>query len=186
MSKNKHLSLDDRSKIQLMLDNKESFSSIASSLGKDPSTISKEIRNHLQYRKVGAYHLPYNSCTKRVSCPKSHICTECHAARKYTLCRRCSMCNSLCKDFEKETCKRLLKPPYVCNGCGKQAVCSLEKRVYNADFAHREYRDVLSEARSGLSYSEEEIRYLDEFISPLIRKSSLHTTFVLPMRILSQ
>ena len=96
MSKNKHLSLDDRSKIQLMLDNKESFSSIASSLGKDPSTISKEIRNHLQYRKVGAYHLPYNSCTKRVSCPKSHICTECHAARKYTLCRRCSMCNSLC------------------------------------------------------------------------------------------
>lgn len=127
MSKNKHLSLDDRSKIQLMLDNKESFSSIASSLGKDPSTISKEIRNHLQYRKVGAYHLPYNSCTKRVSCPKSHICTECHAARKYTLCRRCSMCNSLCKDFEKETCKRLLKPPYVCNGCGKRAVCSLEK-----------------------------------------------------------
>lgn len=117
MSKNKHLSLDDRSKIQLMLDNKESFSSIASSLGKDPSTISKEIRNHLQYRKVGAYHLPYNSCTKRVSCPKSHICTECHAARKYTLCRRCSMCNSLCKDFEKETCKhRLMSVTAVENG----------------------------------------------------------------------
>lgn len=31
MSKNKHLSLDDRSTIQLMLDNKEFFSSIASS-----------------------------------------------------------------------------------------------------------------------------------------------------------
>lgn len=43
MSKNKHLSLDDRSKIQLMLDNKESFSSIASSLGKDPSTISPSL-----------------------------------------------------------------------------------------------------------------------------------------------
>ena len=147
MSKNKHLSLDDRSKIQLMLDNKESFSSIASSLGKDPSTISKEIRNHLQYRKVGAYHLPYNSCTKRVSCPKSHICTECHAARKYTLCRRCSMCNSLCKDFEKETCKRLLKPPYVCNGCGKRSSYSPEKRVYHTGFSHREYRDILSESR---------------------------------------
>lgn len=170
MSKNKHLNLDDRSKIQLMLDNKESFTSIASALGKDPTTISKEIRNHLRYRRAGAYHLPYNSCTKRGSCPKSHICTECHAARKYTLCRRCSMCNSLCKDFEKETCKRLLKPPYVCNGCGKRSVCSLEKRVYNADFAHREYRDILSESRTGLSYSEEEIRFLDEFVSPLIRK----------------
>ncbi len=71
---------------------------------------------------------------------------------------------------KKETCKRLLKPPYVCNGCGKRSECSLEKRVYNADFAHREYRDVLSESRTGLSYSEDEIRYLDEFISPLIRQ----------------
>ena len=175
MSKNKHLNLDDRCKIQLMLDNKESFSSIAAALGKDPTTISKEVRNHLQYRKVGAYHLTYNACAKRVSCPKSHICTECHASRKYTLCRRCSLCNAFCKDFEKETCRHLLKPPYVCNGCGKRSVCSLEKRVYNADFAHREYRDVLSESRTGLSYSEDEIRCLDEFISPLIRqKQSPH------------
>ena len=175
MSKNKHLNLDDRCKIQLMLDNKESFSSIAAALGKDPTTISKEVRNHLQYRKVGAYHLTYNACAKRVSCPKSHICTECHASRKYTLCGRCYLCNAFCKDFEKETCRHLLKPPYVCNGCGKRSVCSLEKRVYNADFAHREYRDVLSESRTGLSYSEDEIRCLDEFISPLIRqKQSPH------------
>ena len=78
---------------------------------------------------------------------------------------------SFCRDFEKETCRRLLKPPYVCNGCGKRSVCSLEKRVYNADFAHREYRDILSEPRTGLSYSEDEIRYLDAFISPLIRQN---------------
>lgn len=175
MSKNKHLNLDDRCKIQLMLDNRESFSSIAAALLKDPTTISKEIRNHLQYHKVGAYHLPYNSCARRFSCQKSRICTECHAARKYTLCRRCSMCNSLCRDFEKENCSLLLKPPYVCNGCGKRSVCSLEKRVYNAAFAHREYRDILSESRTGLSYSEDEIRHLDEFLSPLIRqKQSPH------------
>lgn len=95
------------------------------------------------------------------------------------------MCNSLCKDFEKRPANvfwnRLMSVTAVETGCMQSW-----KRVYNADFAHREYRDVLSEARSGLSYSEEEIRYLDEFISPLIRKSSLHTTFVLPMRILSQ
>jgi len=81
------------------------------------------------------------------------------------------MCNAFCKDFEKKTCRRLLKPPYVCNGCGKRSVCSLEKRLYIADFAHREYRDILSESRTGLSYSEDEIRYLDEFISPLIRQN---------------
>ena len=62
MSKNKHLNLDDRCKIQLMLDNKESFSSIATALGKDPTTISKEVRNHLQYKKTGAYRRSFNSC----------------------------------------------------------------------------------------------------------------------------
>lgn len=170
MNKNKHLILDDRKNIQLMLDNKESFASIAAALGKDPTTISKEIRNHLQYRRVGGVHLSYNSCSKRFSCQKSHICTECHASRKYNLCRRCSMCNSFCRDFEQEICRRLLKPPYVCNGCGKRPLCSLEKLFYNADFAHKEYREVLSESRTGISYSEDEIRYLDEFISPLIRK----------------
>lgn len=170
MNKNKHLILDDRNKIQLMLDNKESFAAIAAALGKDPTTISKEIRNHLQYRRVGGIHLSYNSCSKRYTCQKSHICVECHASRKYTLCRRCSMCNSLCRDFEPEICRLLLKPPYVCNGCGKRSVCSLEKRFYSADFAHKEYREVLSESRTGISYSEDEIRYLDEFISPLIRK----------------
>ena len=170
MNKNKHLILDDRNKIQLMLDNKESFAAIAAALGKDPTTISKEIRNHLQYRRVGGIHLSYNSCSKRYTCQKSHICVECHASRKYTLCRRCSMCNSLCRDFEPEICRLLLKPPYVCNGCGKRSVCSLEKRFYSADFAHKEYREILSESRTGISYSEDEIRYLDEFISPLIRK----------------
>lgn len=72
---------------------------------------------------------------------------------------------------KKKPAERLLKPPYVCNGCGKRSVCSLEKRLYIADFAHREYRDILSESRTGLSYSEDEIRYLDEFISPLIRQN---------------
>lgn len=80
------------------------------------------------------------------------------------------MCNSLCRDFEKETCSLLLKLPYVCNSCGKRSSYSPEKRIYHAGFTHREYRDILSESRIGLSYSEEKIRYLDEFISPLIRQ----------------
>lgn len=50
MNKNKHLILDDRRKIQLMLNDKESFAAITAELGKDPTTISREIRSHLQYR----------------------------------------------------------------------------------------------------------------------------------------
>ena len=42
--------------------------------------------------------------------------------------------------------------------------------MYNAASADREYKDILSEARTGISYSEEEIAHLDQLISPLIRK----------------
>lgn len=80
------------------------------------------------------------------------------------------MCNSLCRDFENETRSLLLMPPYVCNSCGKRSSYSLERRIYHAGSAHRKYRGILSESRIDLSYSEEEIRYLDEFISPLIRQ----------------
>lgn len=170
MNKNKHLILDDRKTIQYMLDNRKSFKAIADALEKDPTTISKEIRSHLQFRRTGAFHIPYNACVRRFTCQKSHICSECHASRRFTLCRRCSMCNAFCREFEQEHCSLLQKPPYVCNGCPKRSSCTLEKHVYDAGFAHREYREVLSESRTGISYSEDEIRHLDEVITPLIRK----------------
>ena len=46
-------------------------------------------------------------------------------------------------------------------------LCSFN--IYNAASADREYKDILSEARTGISYSEEEIAHLDQLISPLIR-----------------
>lgn len=170
MANNKHLTADNRITIQTMLNHKSSFKSIACVLDKDPSTISKEIRSHLVFRRIGGMNLQYNSCALRFSCSRSHLCSPCHAARKYALCRRCSMCNSFCKDFQKETCSKLLKPPYVCNGCGKRYACSLEKRFYYAADAQKEYQLVLSESRSGISLSEAEVKHLDEIVSPLIRK----------------
>lgn len=167
----KHLTLDDRCTIQMMLDKKASFAEIGRILQKDPSTISKEVRTHLIFRRVGGMHLNYNACIRRFDCSKSRICAECHSQRRYSLCRRCSMCNAFCRDFEAYSCPRLDRPPYVCNACGSRATCSLEKRFYKAQEAHREYRDTLSDSRSGFSFSEEEIRFLDQFITPLIQKN---------------
>lgn len=166
----KHLTLDNRITIESMLNTQSSFREIATALDKDPSTISKEVRSHLVFRHVGAMCTSYNSCALRFQCKKSHICTVCHAVRKYSLCRRCNMCNAFCKDFQKEICSRLLKPPYVCNGCKKRSSCSLEKRLYFASDAYKEYRDILSESRSGISLSEAEIQHLDEIVTPLIHK----------------
>lgn len=170
MANNKHLTLDNRITIEAMLHDKASFKAIADALDKDPSTISNEIRSHLVFRRVGGMRTGYNSCSLRFTCSHSRICSPCHSERKFSLCRRCSMCNAFCKDFQMETCKRLSKPPYVCNGCGLRYSCSLEKRFYHAQDAHKEYRLVLSESRSGISLSEDEIRYLDEIVTPLIRK----------------
>ena len=171
MANKKHLSLTDRSLIETLLNQKASFKEIADSLDKNPTSISREIRSHLLFRRVGGLHVNYNACEFRFTCSKHHLCSTCHSERKYTLCRRCSMCNSFCRDFKKEICSKLEKPPYVCNGCSSRLKCSLEKRIYKAEDAHKEYRHVLSEARTGISLSEEDIRRLDEIVTPLVRQN---------------
>ncbi len=170
MANKKHLTLNERIIIETMLNQKASFKEIADSTGKNPTSISREVRSHLIFRRVGGMHLNYNACIHRFNCSKNHICTTCHSERKYTLCRRCSMCNTFCNDFEVSHCNRLEKPPYVCNGCGKRSTCSLEKRFYKAHEAHSEYKQVLTESRSGISLSESEILYLDEVVTPLIKQ----------------
>lgn len=170
MANNKHLTLDNRITIESMLKHKTTFTKIADVLDKDPSTISKEIRFHLIYRRVGGKHSAFNACSLRSSCNKSRICSPCHAQRNFKLCKNCSMCNSLCKDFQQLTCFRLSKPPYVCNSCDFRFSCTLEKRFYSALDADKEYRGLLSEARSGISLSEAEIAHLDELVSPLVRQ----------------
>lgn len=54
MNKNRHLTREERNIIEVGLRKKESFKSIGRELGKDPTTIAKEVRNHIQYRKQDA------------------------------------------------------------------------------------------------------------------------------------
>ena len=58
MAKNTHLTLDERIEIEGSLNERKSFKTIARNLGKDPTTISKEVRNHLIPERP---HL-YNPC----------------------------------------------------------------------------------------------------------------------------
>ena len=53
-AKQKHLDLKSRYVIEHSLDSSMSFKAIARELGKDCTTISKEIRNHLVFKKSGA------------------------------------------------------------------------------------------------------------------------------------
>lgn len=175
MSKYKHLTLDERIQISGLLDKSESFKSIGRLLEKDCTTISKEVRAHLVFKKVGALGRPYNACVHRRSCSMANLCDPCTVSKGYRKCSLCKRCNDHCPNFEAEVCHRLEKAPYVCNGCPDKAKCTLEKRFYQPGEAHSEYQETLSESRQGICSSKEEIEHLDSVISPLVRKGqSIH------------
>ena len=175
MAEGRHLTLEQRIFIEDMLRERRTFAQIAQCLGKSPSTISREVRARSVQKRTGSMGGNYNACSLRYSCKKSRICSPCRADHRHALCRRCTMCNSFCSDFREEKCPALSRPPYVCNGCSKRIKCTLKKQFYNARAADQAYKLLLSESRTGISLSEEEVRFLDGLITPLIKnKQSPH------------
>ena len=179
MSKNKHLTLDERYEIEHGLNKRHSFKVIGSTIGKDCTTVSKEVRAHIIFEKKGAPYRPFNDCMSRTHCQHTgDICTECTRTQRKK-CAVCGNCTLKCPDYKKENCPHLLKPPYVCNGCSTLNACTLEKRFYNAILAHKEYVEVRSESRSGVNLTEEELAKLDGLISPLLKNGqSIHHIMV--------
>ena len=53
MNKQKHLNLESRILIETQLNECNSFKGIARILGKDCTTISKEVKNHIFFQKTG-------------------------------------------------------------------------------------------------------------------------------------
>lgn len=174
MNKHKHLTLDDRIRIQHGLEAGESFRTISLNLGKDPGTISREVKAHIQFKQTGCYGKPYNNCLLRKNCGFQTLCGKIGCKRTCSFCNSYE-CSTLCKEYIPETCLKLTKPPYVCNGCENRRRCPLEKRLYSASAAQKEYEEIRSEARQGLQISERDAVRLDALISPLLRQGqSLH------------
>lgn len=171
MANQKHLTSEQRVIIQTMLAKKNTFTEISKILDKHKSTISKEIRSHISIVRSGFKYISYNSCRNRKTCDKIHVCKVCNPDKRYKKCANCPACNNNCSDFILELCPTLSKPPYVCNGCAKTAYgCALEKHFYYADEAQKKYLELLKECRSGFSFSEDEVKHLDDLISPLIKQ----------------
>ena len=178
MKKSRHLLIEERNIIEQKLNNNESFKSIGRELGKDPTTIAKEVKNHLQFKRTGCYGRPFNDCFRRMGCTVQYLCGIRTCKRYCCFCSKYS-CSTLCQEYYQQVCSRLLKPPYVCNGCDVKRSCTLEKRVYSAIHAQQEYETLRSETRQGIQLTEEEALRLDKIISPLIMKGqSLHHIYV--------
>ena len=82
-----------------------------------------------------------------------------------TLDERFIIASSLQKNLSFKAIGTLLE-----RDCEQLKSCTLEKHFYHAAAAYTEYKDILSESRSGITYSEQEIQHLDSVISPLILK----------------
>ena len=173
MPKGKHLTFDDRLSIQMGLNEGLTFKEIAIRLGKDSSTVSKEIRKHRFTKRTDRF----NPCENSKGCkhygdlcnpckrPYSHHCHNCYILK----------CFKRCPDFSPNGCRRLLSAPYVCNGCKERNGCRLERHLYDAKHAQKAYEETLRTSRQGFAVSYEELKRIDEIITPLIRQGqSIH------------
>ncbi len=172
MAKNAHLTFDERVTIEVSLRDNLSFRKIGELIGKDPSTISKEIRGH--YRIDEKY--TYNPCANRRTCKHNgDVCDPCtsHYGKSCKACR--NRCFKYCPEFEEQICLQRKKPPYVCNGCKNRYACKLQRHLYDAKYAQAEYESVLSECRKGFAISPDELKRIDSIITPLVQQGhSIH------------
>jgi IS30 family transposase len=164
----KHLTLSDRIEIEKCLKENLAFKEIAKMLCKDPTTISKEIKLHRQFRERG--YKTGNTCKHSRTCKVRNLCkngSKCDRA-----CSACRMrkCNRLCPDYAKDDCKALMRAPYVCNGCRRVANCRLDRYYYRAEYAYKAYTALRREARLGVNATEDEIAVMNEVVTAGLMK----------------
>lgn len=162
----KHLTLLNREDIEKLLKSGFNFYQIAKNIQKDPTTISKEIRKYKTEHYPSNFNNKNNYCKNKNSCTIKNLCnSNCHSE-----CRHCKKCNSIYSQYELDLCEKLLKPPYVCNACNSYAQCRKIKYVYIASKAQEKYETSLVSSRQGINLSENDLKKLDELISPLVKQ----------------
>ena len=148
-NKNKALTLPERQVIETGIRSGSTKTAIAQTIGKDKSTIGKEIRLH------------------RSLSHKSNLARECSAYRKCCHGRNCTMD---CPDFLPFTCSRRDRSPGACNGCQDYRYCRFNKYTYDALTADREYRATLVDSRSGVNLTTQEARKIASVVGPLLQQ----------------
>ena len=166
----KHLTLDQRIEIEKGLTENKSFSAIAKLIGKDPSTISKEVRLHAKTKERPDAGYTNPPCINRKNCKHTCLCDE----QCGTLCKICKKqdmrCIDVCPNYRTAECQKLKKPPYVCNGCGKKTHCLMPRQFYSSKYANDCYRDTLVSSREGINQTPESIQKMNDLLTPLLKE----------------
>lgn len=169
------MSIENRETILEGLNNNLSFSKISKLINKDRTTISKEIKKH---RILHESKDPLRKkCAKLNSCSITGLCPYVNCHNK--LCKTCNQCSSICTDFVLDICERLVKPPYVCNGCPTRTNCHKPiKYFYKPSSAQHEYEHTLSSSREGIGLTPVQLEHLDNLVSPLILENGQHLNHI--------
>lgn len=151
MTSNKyfHLTLAERQMIETGISHGSTKAAIAKTLGKDKSTIGKEIKLH----RVKSFSISYP-----LDCSLFPKCKD----------RNTFLCNLQCPSYIQFTCKRRDRSPGACNGCEKYSRCHYDKYRYSASQADSEYRDSLVSTRLGINATLSQIKELGLLIKPLL------------------
>lgn len=144
----KHLSLDDRKKIEEGIEKGLRKFEIAKLVNKSPSTITKEIKKNRKLKPRNMYNVP-NQCI--------HL-------------KDCKVCISRCKDYEEEPCYRRDRFVGACNNCPEIKKCKLDKYFYKAKAADKNYQYTLKDSREGVNLNTTELRNLAHTLAPLIEQ----------------
>lgn len=166
----KFFTYEERLDLQRFLKESLSFKEISRRLDKNPTTISREVRKYSSEIATGSPGYPFNPCRNRFNCRKKNLCGNQCTRKSAQYCKLCSSCNSNCDEYIEEVCTARFRVPYVCNGCETIGKCTLLKNIYDAEHAHLKSHEVITQSRSGLCVSEDEISRLNKVISPLIQK----------------
>lgn len=145
---NTHLTLQDRQIIQKGIENRSSKTAIAQTIGKDPTTIAKEIQKHRDLKRRNAFN-------QRLIC--IHL-KECHG------------CKRKCSRYVEQTCSKRDRSPGACNKCPDIPKCRLDKYFYNANDAHEQYRLELVSSREGINLTADKRDEIANIIVPLINQ----------------
>ena len=156
-NKNTHLSFDERKIIETSIENGATKTDMANVLGKDKSTIGKEIKLHRTEKSRNTYP---------VDCSHFPRCKN-----KNTL-----ICGTSCPNYQSFGCSRRDRSSGACNGCEKLRSCRYTHYIYNAFDANKEYKELLTDSRAGINTSVDELVAAGNIIKPLLRKGqSLYT-----------
>ena len=180
MGKNsyKHISIEHRRAIETGLNNRDTLSGIARSIGFDVSTVRREIlRNRRHDGPTHSVNRDKNDCANLKSCAVRGLCQDGCDRR---LCRCCHLpCHAIgCKLYMPRTCPTVEKAPFSCNACHRYNACTLDRHRYSAESADAQARRRASESREGVDMTAQEMDVLVETVRDGIAKGqSIHHIF---------